>query len=123
MKIQLEYHKLDQQAREKQMELELQRMKLDKKGYTDQDSGSEQSSTFVKVKMPKMPYFDETKDCMDSYLNRFERFAEAQAWRKDSLAIYLLAFLKGKALYVYSRLPPDQANDYGTLKQALLKRY
>jgi len=98
-------------------------MKLDKKGSTDEDSGSERSSSFGKVKMPKMPYFGETKDCMDSYLNRFERFAEAQAWKKDSIAIYLSALLKGKALDVYSRLPPDQANDYGTLKQALLKRY
>ena len=124
MKIQLEHQKLEQQAREKQMELELQRMKLDKKGSTDEDSGSERSSSFGKIKkMPKMPYFNETKDFMDSYLNRFERFAEAQAWRKDSLAIYLSALLKGKVLDVYSRLPTHQANDYGTLKQALLKRY
>jgi len=49
------------------MELELQRMKLDKLGSTDEDSGSERSSSFGKVEMPKMPYFDETKDCMDSF--------------------------------------------------------
>jgi len=31
--------------------------------------------------------------------------------------------LKGKALDVYARLPPENAQDYETLKQALLKRY
>jgi len=48
MKIQLEHQKPEQQAREKQMELELQRIKLDKKGSTDEDSGSERSSSLVK---------------------------------------------------------------------------
>lgn len=31
--------------------------------------------------------------------------------------------MKGKALDVYARLPPENAQDYETLKQALLKRY
>jgi len=77
----------------------------------------------VKWRCPRCLTLTKPKIVWIPYLNRFERFAEAQAWRKDSLAIYLSALLKGKALDVYSRLPPDQANDYGTLKQALLKRY
>ena len=32
------------------------------------------------IKAPKMPYFDEDKDFMDSYLNRFEQFATSQRW-------------------------------------------
>jgi len=28
--------------------------------------------------VPKMPYFDEERDCTESYLGRFERFAETQ---------------------------------------------
>jgi len=74
------------------------------------------------VKGPKMPPFDE-KDDMDSYLHRFERYAVLQGWSKDVWAIYLAALLKGKALDVYARLPPDQARDYSVLKSALLKRY
>jgi len=70
-----------------------------------------------------MPYFDEDKDCMDAYLNRFERFAEVEHWKKDSLAICLSALLKGKALEVYAHLPTEQASDYDSLKAALLQRF
>jgi len=48
-----------------------------------------------------MTAFDE-KDNMDSYLNRFERYAELQGWLKDDLTIYLAALLKGSALDVYA---------------------
>jgi len=66
--------------------------------------------------------FDE-KDDMDSHLHRFERYAVLQGWSKGVWAIYLAALLKGKALDVYARLPPDKAKDYSELKSALLKRY
>ena len=38
-------------------------------------------------------------------------------------AMYLSALLKGRALDVYSRMPPEQAGDYDRLEDALLKRY
>ena len=60
---------------------------------------------------------------MDSYLGRFERFAETQKWKREHWAMYLSALLKGRALDVYSRMPPEQAGDYDRLKDALLKRY
>jgi len=125
MKLEIEQQKLRQQSKEKETELELQRLKLDKQQYSgdDYDDSSRSTSLFGKTKMPKMPFFDENKDCMDAYLNRFERFADVQGWKKDSLAICLSALLRGKALDVYSRLPPEQASDYDSLKQALLKRY
>ena len=69
-----------------------------------------------------MTAFDE-RDDIDSYLHRFERYAELQGWKKTAWAIYLAALLKGKALDVYARLPTDQAQDYEKLKEALLKRY
>ena len=72
---------------------------------------------------PKMPYFDEERDSMDSYLSRFERFAASQRWVRMDWALYLSALLKGRALDVYSMLPADQADDYDRLKDALLKRY
>lgn len=34
----------------------------------------------VKAKIPKLPAFCEGKDSMDSYLKRFERFAETAKW-------------------------------------------
>ena len=74
-------------------------------------------------KAPKMPYFDEEHDFMDSYLGRFERFATCQRWNRADWALYLSALLKGRALDVYSMLPADQANNYDQLKAALLKGY
>ena len=88
------------------------------------EDGTETSSGHAKNKIrgPKMTPFDE-RDDMDSYLHRFERYAELQGWKKTAWAIYLAALLKGKALDVYARLPSEQANDYDKLKEALLKRY
>jgi len=66
-----------------------------------------------------MPYFDEELDFMDSYLGRFERFAETQKWKREHWAMYLSALLKGRALDVYSRMPPEQAGDDDRLKDML----
>jgi len=62
-------------------------------------------------KAPKMPYFDEERDFINSYLGRFERFATCQRWNRADWALYLSALLKGRALDVYSMLPADQANN------------
>ena len=72
--------------------------------------------------IPKLPPFEESRDIMDAYLNRFERFAEAQRWDRNIWAQYLSALLKGKALEVYGRIPVNQAGDYAALKEGLLKR-
>ena len=72
---------------------------------------------------PKLPYFDESKDKMDSYLSRFEKYAAANEWKKSVWAAYLSALLKGRALGVYDRLSVDDAADYEKLKEALLKNF
>lgn len=36
------------------------------------------SKPSLQIKVPKLPFFDENKDNMDSYLSRFERYAESQ---------------------------------------------
>lgn len=33
--------------------------------------------------VPKMPFLDESKDDIDSYLRRFERYATEQKWKED----------------------------------------
>ena len=53
---------------------------------------------------PKLPYFDDSKDKMDSYLSRFEKYATANKWDPNLWAAYLNALLKGRALDVYDRL-------------------
>ena len=70
-----------------------------------------------------MPPFDETRDEMDSYLCRFERYATVNKWDKSTWATNLSALLRGKALDVYALLPVEQSLNYDVLKTALLKRY
>lgn len=75
------------------------------------------------AKLPKLPLFDESKVCNDSYLQIFERFASCAKWDKSSWAMNFSALLTGKALEVYSRLPVAEALKYESLKRALLKRF
>ena len=72
---------------------------------------------------PKLPYFDESTDKMDSYLSRFEKYATANEWKKNVWATYFSALLKGCALDVYDRLSVDDAANYEKLKEALLKNF
>ena len=44
---------------------------------------------------PKLPYFDQSKDKMDSYLSRFEKYATAKECKKNIWAAYLSALSKG----------------------------
>ena len=63
------------------------------------------------------------KDDLDTYLQRFERFAETAKWKKDGWASMLSALLSGPALEMYSRLSEEAAKDYDKVKIALMKRY
>ena len=40
----------------------------------------EQSDDAAAGRAPKLPTFQDGKDQMDAYLNRFERYAKAQQW-------------------------------------------
>jgi len=90
------------------------------KDHRNADSGHS-GTGFIKA--PKMPYFDEDKDFMDSYLNRFEQFATSQRWDPSTWALCLSVLLRGRALGVYSMMSKDVVNGYEKLKTALLKRY
>ena len=75
------------------------------------------------AKSPKLPSFIDEKDELDSYLLRFERYAENASWEKDTWAIKLSALLTGRAMDVYTRMSDADTSDYGKLKKALLTRY
>ena len=49
-------------------------------------------------KVSKLPAFSENLDTMDSYLQRFERFATANNWNREEWAVSLSVSLTGKAL-------------------------
>ena len=75
------------------------------------------------AKSPKLPSFIDEKEELDSYLLRFERYAENASWEKDTWAIKLSALLTGRAMDVYTRMSDADASDYDKLKKALLTRY
>lgn len=74
-----------------------------------------------KAQTPTLPTFQDGKDDIDAYLERFQRLARSQNWDESDWAITLSVLLTGKALEVYSRLPSDEANEFQSLKEALLK--
>ncbi|XP_033114262.1 uncharacterized protein LOC117114683 [Anneissia japonica] len=113
----LEREKLElAKQREKRIiaELELQKQKVE---YI------EERGDCAKARVPKLPIFNEERDEIDCYINRFERYAKVQKWSQCDWATNLSALLTGGALEVYSRLATKDADDYQVLKHALLKRY
>ena len=72
---------------------------------------------------PQLPLFCDTKDDMDAYLQRFERYAENEGWDADCYGTYLGSLLSGKALEVNSRLPASEARDYYKSKEVMLIHY
>jgi len=124
MQIEHEKHKQEMEKLDFQAKIRQQEARITEVGRRQSERNGDEVPIGRSVcKVPKMPYFDEERDFMDSYLGRFERFAETQKWKREHLAMYLSALLKGRALDVYSRMPPQQAGDYDRLKDALLKRY
>ncbi|KAK3101283.1 hypothetical protein FSP39_002389 [Pinctada imbricata] len=121
MKAAFDRERIDQEMKKKQLEHDLELDLLTKK--SELKSVKSEDQTLVKPKVPKLPAYDDVRDDMDSYLRRFERYAEVMKWDKAMWATNLSALLKGRALDEYALLPPDQACDYVALKTALLKRF
>jgi len=146
-KEQDEKQRREQKAKERSKDREIEREKMDfefkmkstavtktnseidedEKGEENKEGSVASSHTRrrIGVRCAKMPCFDERSDDMDSFLHRFEAYADSQGWSKGQRAVYLSALLKGKALEVYSRfrLPVKDAKDYEILKYALLQRF
>ena len=116
----LEIEKLEMEAKmrreEQEMELELIRLRAE-------TGVGRVAETGAKSLRPKLPKFEEQKDDMDAYMERFERFATTQGWKEDTWAVSLSSLLTGKGLEVYTSMPPEETNDYKVLKKAVFKRY
>lgn len=72
---------------------------------SDREFQSDQPHGQSLPKAPKLPVFDDVHDEMDSFLLRFERYAEAQNLCEENWAINLIDLLRGKALDVYAQCP------------------
>ena len=110
----------------KEAEKELALKELELKAQQSQASTSHAATPPPRskdAKSPKLPSFIDEKDELDSYLLRFEHYAENASWEKDSWAIKPSALLIGSAMDVYTRMLDADASDYNKWKKALLYRY
>ncbi|XP_065934236.1 uncharacterized protein [Magallana gigas] len=121
-----EHARLIEEKRHQQKleELELDhKLQLERSHIKPSVVTKEEKETSQVIKGPKLPPFEDSKDNIDAYIQRFEIYATTQKWNKDTWGTHLSALLKGKALDVFARLSPETALDFNELKNALLKRF
>lgn len=70
-----------------------------------------------------IPPYNEGRDELDAYIQRFERVASSQGWPTDKWALSLSLCLTGEALTVVGRMSAEDSTDYAKLKQTLLQRF
>ena len=108
--------KFDLEISRNQLESERMRSTVNHNvGDSNQDVGSFQ--------MPKLPYFVDGKDNIDSYLARFETYAHSMNWQLERYSLCLSSLLTGKALDVLAKIPQSLVHDYEHLKNTLLAEY
>src|SRR5688572_18440944 len=119
----LELKKMEAEIKLKEIEA---RLNYDLKNAEAQDkanAGGDKGNQGNAIRNLKFPTFNENKDCLDVYLMRFERTCECYQIPRKIWALTLARHLEGKALEVYGRLTPTEAQDYECLKEQLLKRF
>ena len=106
-----------------EMQLNIEKMKKERMENGD-DHNNTGNVNRARTRPPKLAAFQEGKDDMDAFLQRFERYAAAQEWRKETeWAVNLGALLSGKGLHEYSSMNAHDANNYDRLKDAVLRAY
>ncbi|XP_047469564.1 uncharacterized protein LOC125025584 [Penaeus chinensis] len=71
---------------------------------------------------PSLPVFKDEED-ITSYQIKFERLSSLLNIKEETLAIRVGSLLTGKAVDIYTSLPPEITSDYQLLKKALLWGY
>ena len=114
----------EREARRLELELQLQIEQVRQNG-ADGNQRQERigAPAQVKAPLPKLPKFDESKDHMDAFIERFERFATCQEWPREGWAISISSLFTGKGLQAYAALSDMEAAEYDRLKATLLKCY
>jgi len=120
----------EEKERERQFELRrleldhaLELKKLELAGGTDEGhSSTRHSSSFDITKHIRLvPPFQEQD--VDKYFLHFEKVAENLKWPKEHWALLIQCVLKGKAREIYTQLSLEQASNYDTVKEVILKGY
>ena len=123
----VEKARLQVEQRKNDQEFELQKEKLrlehERELAKTQMTSKDNEQSHNDINLPDLPIFEDGKDSMDAFLERFERMAAIRKWDKGRWAIGLSALLSGRALETYARLSLSEASDYNTVKLALLSQY
>nr|XP_037287184.1 uncharacterized protein LOC119180146 [Rhipicephalus microplus] len=125
---------LEQQQKVQEQELKILELKLRLQEsasrvqpmVADEQEGSSMSARGItEVCSPHklIPPFNEARDDLDAYLQRFERVATCQGWPREKWALSLSLCMTGEALTVIGRLDPTAVLNYDQLKAALLQRF
>ncbi|XP_061195768.1 uncharacterized protein LOC133203996 [Saccostrea echinata] len=92
---------VEREARKLEREIELETIKRETElqKYRNSEIAATNANAIGQVsnsraKLPKLPVFEESKDCIDSYLQRFERFASNAKLEESVWDINLSALLK-----------------------------
>ena len=99
----------------RQME-ELQKMFLEHSVAVASTRGR---STTEPIKLTRLAEGDD----IESYLTTFERIMAANEVRRERWSYQLAPYLTGRAQQAYAALPPEDAKEYDTVKEAILRRY
>ena len=75
------------------------------------------------MRTPPLTSFVNSKNNLDEYLLRFERYTGVTKWNRSTWATQLSPLLTGKAAEVYNGLSPEEAMNCEHFKVALLERY
>ena len=111
------------EMRLKEEENEIRKAEMLQKERLHKESLTAKKNDKAAASKPKLPYFEDSKDDIESYLFRFENHANALSWPKTDWSTSLSALLKGKALTYFREIPFEKAKDYDFLKDHLLKRF
>ncbi|XP_070536498.1 uncharacterized protein [Ptychodera flava] len=114
---------MEERQREKERELEEHRLQLEMRRLELGQSGKFfPSDKFDITKHFRLvPPFQE-KD-VDKYFLHFEKIAQSLNWPKESWSMLLQSALVGKAREIYIQLSVEQASDYDSVKELILKGY
>ncbi|XP_070575523.1 reticulocyte-binding protein homolog 2a-like [Ptychodera flava] len=106
----------ERELAEHRLQLEMRRLELRKSGKFFPSDKFDITKHFRLV-----PPFQE-KD-VDKYFLHFEKIAQSLNWPKESWSMLLQSALVGKAREIYIQLSVEQASDYDSVKELILKGY
>ncbi|XP_055893382.1 uncharacterized protein LOC129927634 [Biomphalaria glabrata] len=120
-KVEREKEKEAHAFRMKEKEIELEKLKANDESRTT--NAADQNSPNCQTPHFNLEPFDETKESIETFLERFQNVATNNQLPIGKWSFRVSQALRGKAYEVYAKLPSSSQNDYSALKNALLVQF